>query len=68
MARAKPKRQSEFDKMNTALDQAEFALEVLRKKAEEYTARRLGQGEPPSAEVFQLWQEIAAKPKDDDVV
>jgi hypothetical protein len=40
MARAKPKRQSEFDKMNTALDQAEFALEVLRKKAEELQRKR----------------------------
>ena len=40
MARAKPMRQSEFDKINTALDQAEFALEALRKKAEELQRKR----------------------------
>lgn len=30
-------RQSEIDKINTALDRAEFAVKVLRKKAEELT-------------------------------
>ena len=33
-------RQSEFDKINTALDRAEFAIEALRKKAEELQRRR----------------------------
>jgi hypothetical protein len=41
---------------------------ALWKKAEAYVARRVGQSELPSAEVFQLWQEIAAKPKDGKVV
>jgi uncharacterized coiled-coil DUF342 family protein len=44
-------RQSEFDKINAALDRAEFALEELRKKADELHRKRA---------LAKAWKAIAA--------
>jgi hypothetical protein len=60
-------RQSEFDKINAALDRAEFALEALRKKAVELEHKRTTSKSPAdilamnleAAEIMQKLQKIS---------
>jgi hypothetical protein len=60
-------RQSEFDKINAALDRAEFALDALRKKAEELEHKRATSKSPEdilamnleAAEIMQQLQKIS---------
>jgi phage shock protein A len=61
-------RQSEFDKINAALDHAEFALDALRKKAEELEHKRATLKSPEdvlamnfeAAEIMQQLQKISS--------
>jgi len=60
-------RQSEFDKINAALDRAEFALDALRKKAKELEHKRAASKSPEdilatnleAAEIMQQLQKIS---------
>jgi hypothetical protein len=56
-------RQSEIDKINTALDRAEFALEELRKKVDEVHRKRASAKTPEEIaaldlETAELWQQL----------
>jgi hypothetical protein len=47
-------RQSEFDKINAALDRAEFAVKELQKKANELRIKRASAGTPEAIEAVDL--------------